>query len=147
MGGAVISVFFQLLIWRFSFWPPSRIEPSDVTGHSRAVVPWERRLGHRPWPPRKRCGTDGQVIFRRRRRDSSRRHHAPPPPSSLRRDLPPEFFNTDHRMRIMVGTLVLNNHPSGISVEDLRYELRADEDDDSVDRAIGVMTNDGLLRR
>ena len=62
-----------------------------------------------------------------------RRRHPP-----LRRDLPPEFFNTDHRMRIMVGTLVLNNHPTGISIEDLRYELRDDEDDDSVDRAIGA---------
>jgi hypothetical protein len=61
--------------------------------------------------------------------------------------MPPEFFNTDHRMRVMVGTLVLNNHPTGISVEDLRYELRADENDDSVDRAIGDMTNEGLLRR
>lgn len=47
----------------------------------------------------------------------------------------------------MVGTLVLNNHPTGISVEDLHYELREDEDDDSVDRAIGAMTNEGLLRR
>ena len=47
----------------------------------------------------------------------------------------------------MVGTLVLNNHPTGISVEDLRYELREDEDDDSVDQAIGAMTNEGLLRR
>jgi hypothetical protein len=72
-------------------------------------------------------------------------HHRRHPP--LRRDMPPEFFNTDHRMRIMVGTLVLNNHPTGISVDDLRYELRADEDDGSVDRAIGAMTNDGLLRR
>lgn len=71
-----------------------------------------------------------------------RRRHPP-----LRRDLPPEFFNTDHRMRIMVGTLVLNNHPTGISVEDLRYELRENEHDDSVDRAIGAMTDEGLLRR
>ena len=70
-----------------------------------------------------------------------RRRHPP-----LRKELPPEFFDTPRRMRIMVGTLVLNNHPTGISVEDLRYELRADEDDDSVDRAIGAMTNDGLLR-
>jgi len=47
----------------------------------------------------------------------------------------------------MVGTLVLNSHPTGISVDDLRYELSADEDDNSVDQAIGAMTNEGLLRR
>lgn len=72
-------------------------------------------------------------------------HRRRQPP--LRKDLPPEFFDTPRRMRVMVGTLVLNNHPTGISVEDLRYELSADEDDDSVDQAIGAMTNEGLLRR
>jgi hypothetical protein len=65
----------------------------------------------------------------------------------LRADLPPEFVASDHRMRIMVGTLVLNNHPEGISIEDLRYELSEDERDLSVDMAIAGLIANGLLHR
>lgn len=73
-------------------------------------------------------------MYRRRRRP-------------LRKDLPPEFFSADRRMRIMVGTLVLSSHPAGIGIEDLRYELRADERDRSVDRAVAGLIDEGLLRR
>jgi hypothetical protein len=65
----------------------------------------------------------------------------------FRKDLPPEFFESDHQMRIMVGTLAINNHPTGISVEDLRYELARDKEDRSVDRAIEALIADDLLRR
>jgi len=70
------------------------------------------------------------------------RRHRP-----LRGELPPEWFETEHGLRVMVGSLVLNNHPDGISVADLRYELSAGEGDDSVGRAIEAMVSEGLLRR
>jgi hypothetical protein len=65
----------------------------------------------------------------------------------LREDLPPEVLGSPYRMRIMVGTLAINNHPSGISVEDLRFELARDKDDRSIDQAIDALVADGLLRR
>ena len=65
----------------------------------------------------------------------------------LREDLPSEVLDSPYRMRIMVGTLAINNHPSGISIEDLRFELARDRDDRSIDRAIEALVADGLLRR
>lgn len=65
----------------------------------------------------------------------------------LRQDLPAEWVDSDHGLQVMIGTLVLNNHPNGISVADLRYELSEGESDDSVDRAVEAMVAEGLLRR
>lgn len=65
----------------------------------------------------------------------------------LRRDLPPEFLESDHEMQIMVGTLAINNHPTGISIEDLRFELACGPSDQSVDRAVEALIANGLLRR
>jgi len=65
----------------------------------------------------------------------------------LREDLPPEWFETDECLRAVIGSLVLANHPDGIGLADLRYELSADEDDDSVERAVEAMVAEKLLRR
>lgn len=70
-----------------------------------------------------------------------RRHHP------LREDLPPEWFESEHGLRVMIGSLVLNNHPDGISAADLRYELSAGEDENSVGRVVEAMIAEGLLRR
>ena len=71
------------------------------------------------------------------------RRHRPP----LRKQLPPEFFATDGAMRLMVMTLVINNHPEGVSLGDLLYELSKDAKDDSVERAIRDSVEKGFLRR
>ena len=65
----------------------------------------------------------------------------------LRQDLPAEWLDSEHGLKVMVGTLVLNSHPEGIALADLRYELSACEDDDSVDRAVEALLAEGLLRR
>lgn len=65
----------------------------------------------------------------------------------LRHDLPPEWFEKENGLQVMIGTLVINNHPHGISLADLRYELGEGEGDESVERAVGEMTERGSLRR
>lgn len=65
----------------------------------------------------------------------------------LRQDLPAEWVDSEHGLKVMIGTLVLNSHPDGIGLADLRYELSEGKGDDSVDRAVEAMVAEGLLRR
>jgi hypothetical protein len=65
----------------------------------------------------------------------------------LRRDLPTEWFEKEDGLQTMIGTLAINNHPHGISLADLRYELGEGEADGSVERAVEEMVALGVLRR